>query len=297
MQRVFDTIARAAASDAPVLISGESGTGKELSARALHLRGPRAEAPFLTVNCAALPEPLLEAELFGHAAEGRERQGLLLRAGAGTVLLDEIGEMPPSMQVKLLRALQSRTVHPVGSELEVPFEARIVAATHRDLEAEVAAGRFRQDLFFRIHVIEVLLPPLRARGSDVLSLASAFVRRYGLRAGRPDLKLSAAVAERLLRYEWPGNVRELENSIERAVALARGDELALEDLPERVRRGGSSPALGAEPSEEFVTLEEMERRYILRVMGAVGNSKKLAAQVLGLDRSTLYRKLDRYEDE
>jgi DNA-binding NtrC family response regulator len=300
MQKVFETLARAAASDATVLITGESGTGKELVARALHARSPRARRPFLAINCAAIPEALLESELFGHAkgafTDARaDRPGLFANAQGGTLFLDEVGEMPPSMQVKLLRALQERSVRPVGSEREVPFDARIVAATNRDLEAEVAAGRFRGDLFFRIHVIELLLPPLRARGSDVLLLASALVARHASRSGRPNLRLSHDAAERLLAYDWPGNVRELENCVERAVALARNDEIALEDLPERVRRGSAAQVLiRADAPDELVSLEEMERRYILRVLRAVDGNKKLAAQILHLDRSTLYRKLERY---
>jgi two-component system response regulator HydG len=300
MQRVFDTITRVAASESAVLISGESGTGKELAAKAIHMQSSRVEAPFVALSCAAIPETLLESELFGHAkgafTDARtERQGLFLKASSGTLFLDEIGEMPLAMQAKLLRALQDRRVRPVGSDREVPFDARIVAATHRDLEAEVAAGRFRQDLFFRIHVIEVLLPPLRARGSDVLTLAEAFVRRFSVRSGRPGLRLGHEAAERLLGYDWPGNVRELENCIERAVALCSGDEIVSEDLPERTRkRAPESVMIAASAPDELVTLDEMERRYILRVLSAVGNNKKLASQVLGLDRSTLYRKLERY---
>lgn len=300
MQKVFETLDRVAASDSTVLITGESGTGKELAARALHARSARAQGPFMAINCAAIPEPLLESELFGHQkgafTDARsDRPGLLTRAHGGTLFLDEVAEMPLSMQVKLLRALQERSVRPVGSEKEVQFDVRIVAATNRDLDAEVAAGRFRSDLFFRIHVIELMLPPLRARGSDLLLLASALVARQASRIGRPGLRLSHEAAERLLAYEWPGNVRELENSMERAVALCSHAEISLEDLPERVRRGGASQVLiRADAPDELVTLDEMERRYILRVMRAVDGNKKLAAQVLGLDRSTLYRKLERY---
>jgi two-component system response regulator HydG len=300
MQQVFETLARVAPSDSTVLITGESGTGKELAARALHARSPRARKPFLAINCAAIPEALLESELFGHAkgafTDARtERAGLFAKAHGGTLFLDEIGEMPLSMQVKLLRALQERAVRPVGSEREVPFEARIVAATNRDLETEVAAGRFRGDLFFRIHVIELVLPPLRARGSDVLSLASALVALHATRIGRPNLRLAHEAAERLLSYDWPGNVRELENCMERAVALARADEIGVDDLPERVRRASAGQVLiRADAPDELVTLEEMERRYILRVMRAVDGNKKLAAQILGMDRSTLYRKFERY---
>jgi two-component system response regulator HydG len=300
MQRVFDTLTRVAASDSAVLISGESGTGKELAARAVHTRSARADAPFVAVSCAAIPETLLESELFGHAkgafTDARtERPGLFQKASSGTLFLDEIGEMPLAMQAKLLRALQDRHVRPVGSDQEVPFDARIVAATHRDLEAEVAAGRFRQDLFFRIHVIEVLLPPLRARSGDLLTLSEAFIRRFAARSGRPGLRLGHDAAERLLGYEWPGNVRELENCMERAVALASGEEIGPDDLPERIRkRAPESVLIAASAPDELVTLDEMERRYILRVLRAVGNNKKLASQVLGLDRSTLYRKLERY---
>lgn len=300
MQKVFDTLSRVAGSDSTVLITGESGTGKELAARALHARSARSQKPFLAINCAAIPEALLESELFGHAkgafTDARaDRPGLFAKAHGGTLFLDEVGEMPLSMQVKLLRALQERAVRPVGSEREVPFEARLLAATNRDLEAEVAAGRFRSDLFFRIHVIELVLPPLRARGSDVLLLASALVARHAGRIGRPSLRLSHDAAERLLAYEWPGNVRELENCMERAVALASKDEISSEDLPERVRRGSADQVLiRADAPDELVSLEEMERRYILRVMRAVDGNKKLASQILGLDRSTLYRKLERY---
>jgi len=300
MHKVFDTISRVAASDSTVLISGESGTGKELAARAVHARSARANKPFVAINCAAIPEALLESELFGHAkgaftdARG-DRAGLFVRAHGGTLFLDEIGEMPPSMQVKLLRALQERSVRPVGGDREVPFETRLITATNRDLEAEVSAGRFRSDLFFRIHVIELVLPPLRARGSDVLVLASAFVAREARRVERPGLRLSHDAAERLLDYEWPGNVRELANCIERAVALAGGDEIGVQELPERVRRGSAKQVLiRADAPDELVSLDEMERRYILQVMRAVQGNKTLAAQVLGLDRSTLYRKLERY---
>jgi len=300
MRKVFEIISRAATSESTVLISGESGTGKELAARALHARSPRAREPFVAVNCAAIPEALLESELFGHAkgafTDARtDRPGLFVKAHGGTLFLDEIGEMSLSMQVKLLRALQERTVRPVGGDREIPFETRLITATNRDLEAEVGAGRFRNDLFFRIHVIELVLPPLRARGGDILTLAAAFVARHALRAHRSGLRLSHDAAERLLAYDWPGNVRELENCVERAVALSRGDDIGVDDLPERIRRGlGDQVLIRANAPDELVSLDEMERRYILRVMRAVEGNKKLAAQVLGLDRSTLYRKLDKY---
>lgn len=302
MRRIWDLIERAAGSESTVLVTGESGTGKELVARALHRRSGRATGPFIAINCAAVPETLLESELFGHVrgafTDARtDRAGLFVRASGGTLFLDEIGDMPLAMQTKLLRALQERSVRPVGGEHEVPFDVRVIAATHRDLESEVQAGRFRSDLFFRIHVIEIALPPLRARGGDVLLLAQTFTTKLAEKAGRPGIRIAHAAAERLIAYDWPGNVRELENCIERAVALARTDEIQLEDLPDRVRRAASSFAPSDElgNSTELVTLDEMERHYILRVIRQVGGSKKIAAQVLGLDRSTLYRKLERWK--
>jgi two-component system, NtrC family, response regulator HydG len=294
MRRVYDMVSRIADSSSTVLITGESGTGKELVASALHQQSTRRNAPFVAVNCAAIPESLLESELFGHVKgaftdASRERAGLFVRAGDGTLFLDEIADVPLAMQAKLLRALQERRVRPVGSDKEVAFEARIVAATHKDLESEVSAGRFRQDLYFRIHVLEVTLPPLRARGSDVLALAQHFLGRHG-----NAHRLSARAAEALLGYEWPGNVRELENTIERAVALARSEVIELDDLPDRVRARPEDVIISTDDPADLVSLDEVERRYILRVMQVVRGNKKLAAEILGLDRSTLYRKLDRW---
>lgn len=300
MRPVIDMVERVASADATVLVYGESGTGKELVARALHERSHRSAEPFVAINCSAIPENLLEAELFGHArgafTDARSaRTGLFVAAGAGTLFLDEIGDLPATVQPKLLRALQERRVRPVGSDAEVPFEARIVAATHKDLETEVAAGRFRQDLFFRVNVIQINLPPLRARGSDVLGLAQRFIEESALRSRKDVQGLSPQAAEKLLRYDWPGNVRELQNCIERAVAVARATQIIPDDLPDRVRDTRPKHVVfeAAEPSD-LVPLEEIERRYILRVIDAVSGNKKLAAQVLGLDRSTLYRKLEKW---
>jgi len=300
MRRAFELIQLAADSDATVLITGESGTGKELAAKALHDLSDRRARPFVAINCAAIPESLLESELFGHVrgafTDARaDRPGLFLKAGPGTLFLDEIGDLPQAVQVKLLRALQERSVRPVGSDQDVPFEARIVAATHRDLESAVAGGRFRQDLYYRINVIEIPLPPLRTRGSDVLLLAQHFLTRFLARRGRGEVKLSSAAAELLLRYDWPGNVRELENIVERALALSRSTEITKEDLPERVRKASEGRVIiAADEPNDLVPLEEVERRYILRVMEAVSGNKSLAADILGLDRSTLYRKLERF---
>src|SRR5262249_31676130 len=241
MQKVFDLLARVAESDATVLITGESGTGKELVARALHARGRRREGPFVAVSCAAMPETLLESELFGHAKGAftdakSARTGLLAQASGGTVFLDEIGELPLGMQPKLLRALQERTVRPVGGSTEVPFDVRVIAATNRDIELAVEEKRFREDLYYRINVIHIELPPLRARGSDVLLLAQRFAMDSAVRAGKNVNGIAAATAEKLLAYSWPGNVRELQNCIERAVALTRYEQITVDDLPEKVRR-------------------------------------------------------------
>jgi len=300
MRQVFDLVDRVAQTDATVLVTGESGTGKELVARALHQRSRRASGPLVAINCAALPEALLESELFGHVKGAftdakTARKGLFVEASGGTLFLDEIGELPLGMQAKLLRALEDRKVRPVGAAAEVPFDARVVVATNRDLETLVEEKRFREDLFYRVNVIHVDLPPLRARGEDVLVLAQAFVRRFAERHGKRVVGLSAAAAKKLLAYSWPGNVRELQNSIERAVALAGFEEVNVDDLPPKVRDYERSDALSATADDSpLVTLEELERRYIQRVMVAVAWNKVEATRVLGIDRSTLYRKLERY---
>jgi len=300
MRVVYDLLARAAESDASVLITGETGTGKELVLRGLHRRSRRQAGPLVAINCAAMPEALLESELFGHAkgafTDARDaRVGLFVRANGGTLLLDEIGDMPLALQPKLLRVLQQRTVRPLGTDREVPFDVRIVAATNRDIESAVAEGRFREDLFFRLNVIHVELPPLRARGNDVLLLAQHFVEQCARSSGKHVLGLVTAAAEKLLAYTWPGNVRELQNCIERAVALTRFDRLVVEDLPQKIRSYQTSHVvLAADDPSELATMEEVERRYVLRVLNAVGGNKTLAAQTLGFDRRTLYRKLERY---
>lgn len=300
MAEVFDLLSRVAETEATVLITGESGTGKELIARALHNRGRRREGPFVAVNCAAMPETLLEGELFGHVKGAftdakSARTGLFVTASDGTLFLDEIGEMPMGMQVKLLRALQERVVRPIGGNVEVPFNTRIVAATNRDLESEVAEGRFREDLFYRINVVRVHVPPLRSRGSDILILAQHFLDRFAKQNAKNVLGISSPAAEKLMSYHWPGNVRELQNCIERAVALTRFDQIVVEDLPEKIRDHKTSRVIvDSEDPAELLPMDEVERRYILRVLEAVGGNKTQAAQVLGFDRKTLYRKLERY---
>jgi two-component system, NtrC family, response regulator AtoC len=299
MRRVRVLIDRAAATDAPVLISGKSGTGKELVARVLHRRGRRPDGPFVAVSCAAIPEHFLESELFGYvdgAVPGVRtvRPGRFLEADGGTLFLDEIRDLPPALQSKLVRVLEDKVVRPVGGDRDVPFDARLLSATGGDLEAELHAHRFREDLFYRVHVIHIDLPPLHVRGNDVLMLARHFLRREADRLQRPIRGFSRAVAEKLVGYRWPGNVRELENCIERAVAVARTEELTVDDLPETVHDGPSAggPDPGADPGA-LLSLEEVERRHILRVLAAVG-SKSEAAAVLGLHPSTLYRKLEQY---
>ncbi|HJK90772.1 MAG TPA: sigma-54 dependent transcriptional regulator [Polyangiaceae bacterium LLY-WYZ-15_(1-7)] len=302
MRRVFDLIERVGDSDATVLVTGESGTGKELVARALHRQSGR-EGRFVAVNCAAMPANLLESELFGHVRGAftdakRSREGLFIEADGGTLFLDEIGEMAPEMQAKLLRALQERKVRPVGSSQERAFDTRIIAATNRDLEDDVAEDRFREDLFYRINVVNVHLPPLRARGHDILRLAQRFVEDNAERMGRDVKGLSEPAAERLLAYDWPGNVRELENCIERAVTLARFEQITTDDLPERVRTHESSRLLvDTQDPSELPTLETLERRFVRKVLQVVGGNKTQAAKVLGIDRRTLYRKLARWEKQ
>jgi two-component system response regulator HydG len=300
MRAALEMVSRVAATDTTVLVTGESGTGKELIARAIHQRSRRAAAAFVAINCAAVPETLLESELFGHAkgafTDARTaRAGLFLQASGGTLFLDEIGEMPVALQAKLLRVLQERTVRPVGGDHEIPFDARIVAATNRDLEAAVDEGRFREDLFYRIHVVRIELPPLRARGNDVLELAQAAVERVARAAGKPVVGIAPEAAQKLLSYDWPGNVRELQNAVERAVALTRYDQITVDDLPEKVRDHRSSHLVVAgDDPEQLPTMDEVERRYVLRVVDAVQGNKALAARILGFDRKTLYRKLERW---
>ncbi len=300
MRALFDVVARVAPTDASVLVTGESGTGKELIARALHQRSRRHAGPFVPLNLAAIPESLVESELFGHARGAftdakTARTGLFLQASGGTLFLDEIGDLPLVVQPKLLRALQERAIRPVGGDHEVPIDVRIVAATNKDLEACVEEGHFRQDLFYRINVVRVELPPLRARGHDVLLLAQEAVTRFGRAMGKQVRGISPPAAERLMGYDWPGNVRELQNAIERAVALTRFAEITVEDLPEKIREYKSSHVLvAAEDPEQLPTMDEVERRYIVRVMSSVHGNKALAARILGLDRKTLYRKLERY---
>jgi two-component system response regulator HydG len=299
IQRVFDLLSRMRDSDATVLIMGESGTGKELVARAIHDQSSRKDGPFLAINCAAMPSSLLESELFGHVRGAftdakTTRNGLFVEARGGTIFLDELGELPLDVQPKLLRALQEHKVRPVGSNQEIPFDARIVTATNRDLETDVADKRFREDLFYRINVVTMSVPPLRERGSDVLLLAQHFVEQLAARAGKQVKGIAPSAAEKLCAYDWPGNVRELQNCMERAVALMRFDSVVVDDLPEKIRSYKADRlVLSADDPSELVTVAELERRYTQRVLALVGGNKSRAARILGFDRRTLYRKMER----
>ena len=299
MQRVFQLVEKVAVTDSTILIHGESGTGKELIARAIHFRSTRAGGPFVSINCGALPESLLESELFGHVKGSftgaiKDKEGLFKVATGGTFLLDEIGETTPAIQVKLLRVLQEKEIIPVGGTSPIKTDVRVIAATNRDLEAEVEHGRFRADLYYRLNVIPVLLPPLRERREDIPLLVYHFLRKS--RPSHPDVlqAINKEALQLLVEYDWPGNVRELENIIERSVILQAGDVLQADDLPEIVRsnrRAGGARRLFEGTS---VTLEELEREYLVTVLNETGWQKKKASSILGINASTLYRKIQRY---
>jgi two-component system response regulator HydG len=292
MSQCLDLALKAAASHSHALLLGESGTGKELIARWIHDQGPRAGEPFVPVNCSAIPESLLESHLFGHLrgafTDAREdRPGLFQEAAGGTIFLDEIGDMPLPLQAKILRVLQEKEIHPLGAPMPLPVDVRVVAATHRDLDALVAAGQFRQDLYYRLHVLVIRVPPLREHPEDILPLAAHFLAKHGQRHDRPAITLSADALKLLVEHPWPGNVRELENTIERCIVLGESDEIGAEDLPESLfSRGGTS----SDPNERR-SMAEVEREHILRVLHATDGNKAAAARMLGLDRKTLYRKL------
>lgn len=301
MEKFFSQLGRIADSEASLLITGESGSGKELTAKAVHEHSRRKDNPLITINCAAMPSQLLESELFGHKKGAftdaqNHNTGLFMAANGGTLFLDEVGEIPLDLQPKLLRALEERCVRPVGGNREVPFDVRIIAATNRDLESAVEDGLFREDLYYRLNVIKVELPPLRSRGTDILLLAKQFIDVFTHQQKKQVLGISDAVATKLLYYAWPGNVRELRNAIEHAVALTNFDTIMPEDLPEKISNFRSDCILvGEQDPMELVSMEEMERRYITHVLKVANNNRTLAARILQLDRKTLYRKLQRYE--
>jgi two-component system response regulator HydG len=295
LRRVVDMSTQAAPSQATVLILGESGTGKELLARCIHERSGRARGPFVAVNCAAIPETILESELFGHergaftGATGK-KDGRFAKAAGGTLFLDEIGELSPSVQVKLLRVLQEGEYEPLGGNTQ-KADVRIVAATNRDLVGEVAAGRFREDLYYRLNVIAITAPPLRARREDIPLLVDHFLGLYCAKNGRPRLHPTRGALDRMMDYAWPGNVRELENVIERAVVLSRADALGESDLPDHIATAAPSPATQL-VFEVGTTLDEIELRVIRETLRHTKGDKSVAAQLLGISTRTIYRKLD-----
>jgi len=294
LRRVLDVATQAAPSSATVLVLGESGTGKELIARYIHSKSARAAGPFVAVNCAAIPETILEAELFGHergaftGAVGK-REGRFARARGGTLFLDEIGELSPSVQVKLLRVIQEGEYEPVGGH-PVRADVRIIAATNRDLAAEAAAGRFREDLYYRLNVIAVTAPPLRARREDIPLLVDHFLGVYCRKNGRARLDVDRGAMAKLLDYGWPGNVRELENVIERAAVLCRSDTIGVADLPDAVAQA-AAPQPSALTFSIGTPLEEVESRLIRETLKHTAGDKSLAAQLLGISTRTIYRKL------
>ncbi len=297
MERVFKMVDKVADSDATILIQGESGTGKELIAREIHYRSRRANGPFVSINCGAIPRDLLESNLFGHVKGSftgavRDSQGLFQFAEGGTFFLDEVGEMPLATQVKLLRALQEREIIPVGGTQPVKIDCRLVAATNADLEREVAEGRFRADLFYRLNVIPIKLPPLRQRRDDIPLLVDHFLKRFA-NNGQPLKSVSKDAMDLLLKYDWAGNVRELENVMERALILDESGVIGPEDLPDKVRLGSQHRGSLIIDSPTM-TLEELEREYILKVLDSTRWQKKRASDILGINASTLYRKLIAY---
>jgi DNA-binding NtrC family response regulator len=293
MIEIYKVVGQLAANRVSALVRGETGTGKGLVARAIHYNSPFADEPFIAVNCTALPETLLESELFGHVKGAftgavADRRGRFALAGRGTIFLDEVGDTSPEFQAKLLRVLEDREFHPVGAERPERTEARIVAATHRDLEARIADGTFRQDLYYRLRVVEIAIPPLCDRPEDVPLLARHFVRRVAIELGRPEPALPEGVVGALLAHTWPGNVRELENALRRAVVLATGSVLREEHL------GLHRPS---EEDSTFPSLDQMEAEHLRRALAATGGNKTRAADLLGISKPRLYRMLRKYGED
>jgi Nif-specific regulatory protein len=302
MVKLQQAIVQAAPSRATVLIRGESGVGKELVARAIHFSSPRAKGPFVCLNCAALSETLLESELFGHekgafTGATERKLGKFEAADRGTLMMDEIGEMSPSIQAKFLRALEGHPFERVGGNQAIRVDVRVIAATNRELEKDVAEGKFRRDLYFRLHVVEILVPPLRKRAEDVVLLAAHFLDRFNQETGKRIRGFTPAAIELMQKYRWPGNVRELKNVIERAVVLARNDRLDADDLMLSNLAPASESGELAAPVEVFepMTLADMEKRHILATLQAEGWNKSRTAAILGIERSTLDRKIRRYQ--
>jgi len=298
LQGVYRVIEAVKENKSTVLVSGESGTGKELVARTIHQGGPLAERPFIAINCAGLSETLLDSQLFGHrrgAFTGAvaDHDGVFRAAHGGTLFLDEVSEIPLSLQPKFLRALQEREVTPLGASVPVSVDVRLIAATNRDLEAEVRGGSFRADLFYRLNVVHIEMPPLRAHPEDIPHLVEHFLQSFSRQYRVSPKRVTAEALERLTAYTWPGNVRELQNLIERAFALSTAETITLEDLPPAVA-GWTPPDAGAGDGTELSTLGDMERRLIAAALRKSEGNKKEAARLLGIDRQRLYRKIEKY---
>lgn len=302
MRKVFQLIRQVASTNSNVIIYGKSGTGKELVAKAIHYNSSRKDKPFIAVNCSAIPESLLESELFGHekgAFTGAvsSRKGLFEEANGGTIFLDEVGDMSLAMQAKLLRVIEDKEIRAVGSDKPRKIDVRIIAATHKNLEKAVKEGTFREDLFYRLNVIPIYLPELRERVEDIPLLVEYFLKKYGEEAGRPNIRISREALACMMKYSWPGNVRELENLIERLVVLSPADEITVNDLPEHIRICKAESLVEELTLGEKITLEELEKRYILKILRETGWHKSNAAKILGIDRRTLYRKIEGYKLE
>ena len=300
MQAVFDLIRRVADSPTNLLITGESGTGKELVAKAIHYNSDRKDAPFIPVNCAAIPEQLLESELFGHMRGSftdakMDKRGLFEEAQKGTLFLDEISELPLMLQAKILRAIQEKEVRRVGANKPIAVDVRIIAATNRHLTEEVKAKRFREDLYYRLNVIELCLPPLRERREDILLLVDVFMKKCAEVLGKQIQGVSGSALAMLVDYVWPGNVRELENVIERAVTLTRSEKIVPDDLPVAIQGTRGDRRLLDDAADRTLSLVEVEKEYILKILEKTGGNKYQAAQMLGIDRKTLYRRLGEIE--
>jgi two-component system response regulator HydG len=296
MQRVYKLIEKVSQHNYPVLILGESGTGKELVARSIHFAGTRSSRPFAPVDCSALVPTLIESELFGYVkgaftGANQTKRGLMEAAGNGTLFLDEIGDLPIDLQAKLLRAIQEKEIRPVGSTDRISISVRVIAATNRDLEEAVRQGKFRQDLFFRLNVVQIKLPPLRERKGDIPLLVNSFLEKFS-DTDAPTRTISEDAMTRLMAYDWPGNVRELENAIERAVALGSSSLLHTGDLPSNLQYGASERL---PQNDVLLPLDELERRAILRALRESGGDKLAAARLLGIGKTTLYRKLKQYD--
>lgn len=295
MQRIYDFVERISGSSSNVLVTGESGTGKELVAKAIHYNGSRKDGPFIAVNCAAIPETLLESELFGYKKGAFtdakiDKKGLVFEANEGTLFLDEVTEMPPTLQAKLLRLIEEREVRPLGDTNSYPVDARVISTSNRDVKSLIQEGRFREDLFYRLKVIDIELPPLRERREDIPLLVQHFLNKFGQDSKKKLSGISEEALKILLNYSWPGNVRELENVIQRAITLSQHEEILPEDLPTPLVEVAGENLIEKGLKEKY-TVEQLEKEYIRKVLAKVGGNKSKAAEILGFDRKTLYRKL------